>query len=82
MDRGKRSCLRPQFWIKGYMKIELHSTADVVLVNGVECRIWDGVTDAGVPCRAFIALVQVSIEEDCTEFEQALEERQCIEGYE
>lgn len=56
------------------MKIELQSTAQVVEVNGVLCRVWEGSTAAGVKLTAFIARVAVERTEDTREFERELRE--------
>jgi hypothetical protein len=56
------------------MKIELESTGQVVEVNGVLCRVWEGKTAAGVPLTAFIARVAVERAEDSRQFERELVE--------
>lgn len=56
------------------MKIELESTAQIVECNGVECRVWQGKTAAGVPLTAFIARVAVDRAHDATQFERELRE--------
>jgi hypothetical protein len=32
----------------------------MVFVDGVQCRIWEGTSEAGTPCMAFIPRVAVS----------------------
>lgn len=56
------------------MRIELHSTKQVVELNGVLCRVWEGKTAAGVPLTAFIARVAVERSDDSSEFERELQE--------
>jgi hypothetical protein len=37
------------------MRIQMESTAIIVTVQGVKCRVWNGVTEDGVQCFAFVA---------------------------
>ncbi|BCP53833.1 hypothetical protein K32_24500 [Kaistia sp. 32K] len=39
------------------MKITIESTSQIVHVNGVEARIWEGATEAGVPVFAFLTRI-------------------------
>jgi hypothetical protein len=70
------------------MKITLESTTELVeLVDppkqfpaaaggpGIQCRVWQGTTGAGIPIRALIALVAVDRTEDCAAFDRELRER-------
>ncbi|HLK38813.1 MAG TPA: hypothetical protein VKU41_18755 [Polyangiaceae bacterium] len=57
------------------MKVTLESTDKVVTLDGVPARVWQGHTERGVPCHAFIALVGVDREADHAEFERDLVER-------
>jgi hypothetical protein len=41
------------------MKITLESTTKLVELNGVPARIWEGLTEAGVPIVAFVTRVAV-----------------------
>lgn len=56
------------------MKIELHSTSQIVTLNGVQCRVWEGRTKGGVPITAFVARVAVDDRYDAREFERELRE--------
>jgi hypothetical protein len=40
------------------MKLTLEPTANIQNVDGVPCRIWEGVTDAGTPVKAWVRMVQ------------------------
>lgn len=51
------------------MRIILNSTNDFVEVNGVRCRMWDGLTSNGTPIQA--AIVRVAPIEDAV-IERAL----------
>jgi hypothetical protein len=39
------------------MKVTLTSTSKIVEVNGVPARIWEGVTESGTACFAFITCI-------------------------
>ena len=52
------------------MKVFLVSTSKIVEANGVPARIWEGQTDSGIKCHAFITRIAVAKEDDCSEFER------------
>lgn len=54
------------------MKIELQSTGQIVELDGVLCRVWEGKTAAGVPLTAFIARVAIERTHDASEFAREL----------
>jgi hypothetical protein len=54
------------------MRIELQSTGQIVELDGVACRVWEGKTAAGVRLTAFIARVAVDRADDAREFEREL----------
>jgi hypothetical protein len=56
------------------MEIQLRSTDIVKIINGVECRIWEGVTTSNIPILAFVARIGVEIDHDQTEFLAELKE--------
>ena len=56
-------------------KITLESTDKTVHVNGVECRLWEGTTERGVPIHAYIALLGIANGLDASELEAELKER-------
>lgn len=64
------------------MKVTLESTSKVIefIPRGggkpVECRIWEGKTDTGIPVHAYLVRIAVSKSEDCSQFEREL--RECI----
>ncbi len=39
------------------MKVTLESTTKIIEVRGTQVRIWEGVTENGIPCYAAIALI-------------------------
>ena len=52
------------------MIVTLESTTLIVRVNGVQCRIWQGATAAGLPVRAYAC----DLRADATELERDLRE--------
>lgn len=60
------------------MKVELRSTDKVVqlVVDGkaVPARIWEGVTESGIPCHAYITRIAVDRADDAIEFDRDLKE--------
>jgi hypothetical protein len=62
------------------MRVTLHSTDKVVTirVNGtdVPARIWEGETESGIRCHAFITRIAVHKELDASQFDRELKETQ------
>lgn len=56
------------------MKVTLESTDQIVEVNGVPGRIWEGTTAAGIQCHAIITRIAVHKNDDASEFERELKE--------
>jgi hypothetical protein len=56
------------------MRIVIESTTKTVTLNGVPARIWEGKTDSGIPCHAYITRIAVDREEDSREFDADLQE--------
>jgi hypothetical protein len=56
------------------MKITIESTSKVVNVNGVDCRVWEGQTERGIPIHCFIPRIGVKNGLDCSQFEAELVE--------
>lgn len=60
------------------MKVTLESTDRIVhlVVNGqdVPARLWEGNTESGIPCHAFITRIAIAKGLDATQFERELQE--------
>ncbi len=56
------------------MNIQLESTTQIVMVDGVPGRIWEGHTAGGVRCHAIITRIACDTKADATEFERELKE--------
>lgn len=63
------------------MKITLEQTSQIVNVDGVEARIWEGKTESGIPLTAFITRVAVSAEDDYAQFERELKSQRAPTVY-
>jgi hypothetical protein len=44
------------------------------MLNGLPARVWEGKTESGIPCHAFITRICVDREQDSTEFDRELQE--------
>lgn len=55
------------------MKITLWNTDKMVVLNGVQTRVWEGKTESGIPVHAFIVRVAAPIGTD-DQFAAELEE--------
>lgn len=42
------------------MKIQMESTETILTLDGVECRLWNAVTDDGIPCLVFVHRIAVA----------------------
>lgn len=56
------------------MKIIMEPTTKFVDVNGVRTRVWQGKTERGIQCHAYIALIGVARTENAIEFDEELKE--------
>lgn len=54
------------------MKVTLTSTSKIVTINGVPARVWEGKTDNGIQCHAFITRIACDKDADASEFEKDL----------
>ena len=57
-----------------FMKISLENTTKIVTLNGMDCRIWEGVTERGVKVVAYIPRIAAQPDQDMTQFEAELRE--------
>jgi len=71
-------------WRKVRMKMTIESTTKVVsisqrtssaLESGIQCRVWEGVTQRGVKVYCLIPRIAVALGEDHTQFEAELEQQ-------
>lgn len=57
------------------MRITITATDKITTLDGIPCRIWEGVTDRGIQCHVFVHRLAVLNEGDrCDEFDRELKE--------
>ena len=56
------------------MRMTITSTPTIELLDGVPCRVWDGVTDRAVRVSVYVAAVRIDSpsDSDCAELEREL----------
>jgi hypothetical protein len=62
------------------MRVTLESTTKIVeliTINGhtVPARVWEGHTESGIPCHAYVTRIAVARGEDASQFERELVEQ-------
>ena len=57
------------------MQIQIEATADIVTIEGVECRRWKGTTESGVECEVFVHRIAVKNGDDSSQFDRELLEQ-------
>jgi len=56
------------------MELLLKATDQIARLDGIECRIWEGVTERGVLCKVFVHHLAAFNGTDCNLFEQEVHE--------
>ena len=56
------------------MKITVESTTRIVNVNGMDCRVWEGVTERGISIQALIPRIATLGNQDLSQFVAELQE--------
>jgi len=49
------------------MKIQMEPTEHILAMDGVECRVWNGVTENDIQCFVFVHRIAVRNDQDATE---------------
>lgn len=57
------------------MRLLIEATDQITRVDGVEARMWEGVTDRGTRCKVFVHRIAVHESEDSAEFDRELREQ-------
>lgn len=57
------------------MKMTIESTTEIVNVNGIDCRLWEGVTERGVAVQVLIPRIAARKGQDLSQFEAELAEQ-------
>jgi hypothetical protein len=56
------------------MKITIESTTKIVSANGIDCRVWEGISEHGVRVVCLIPRIAVRNGQDTAQFEAELKE--------
>ena len=56
------------------MQLQIEATEHIVEIEGVQCRLWEGTTVNGVPCKVFIHRIAVANDDDQSQFDEELRE--------
>jgi hypothetical protein len=56
------------------MKITIESTTRIVNANGIDCRVWEGVSERGVKVQCLIPRIAALKGQDLSQFEVELHE--------
>ena len=54
------------------MRITIESTEHLTTIDGVEVRLWEGVTEDGVRCKVFVHRLAVHDDDDSSRFDAEL----------
>ncbi len=58
------------------MKISMESTTEIVSLNeGVQARVWEGITERGVQVQVLVTRIAVHKSADASQFEAELKEQ-------
>lgn len=57
------------------MKITITSTSETTTIDGVPVRLWEGVTEQGLPCKVFVHRIAVAKDQDSAQFDRELREQ-------
>jgi hypothetical protein len=57
------------------VKITIESTDQIIMIDGVAMRVWNGVSERGVECFVFVHRLAVREDRDASQFEQELAEQ-------
>ena len=57
------------------MKLTIENTDQVVEINGVPARVWEGKTESGIKVSCLITRIAVDKNDACEEFERELREQ-------
>lgn len=57
------------------MEIQITATPHTTHIDGVPCRLWEGVTADGTKCKVFVHRIAVHNDDDSSQFERELAEQ-------
>jgi hypothetical protein len=57
------------------MKITIESTTEIVSLNGIDCRVWEGETTSGVKVQAVIPRIAALKDQNLSQFDAELKKQ-------
>jgi hypothetical protein len=57
------------------MKLTIENTTQLITVDGVPARVWEGHTESGIPVHCLVTRIAVRNGHDVSQFERELEEQ-------
>jgi len=57
------------------MEIQITATDQLTTLDGIPCRVWEGLTARGVRCKVFVHRIAVHPDEDARQFDVDLQEQ-------
>lgn len=57
------------------MKLTIEATDQITRIDGVLCRVWNGVTERGTKCVLFVHRLRTDADVDQSEFQRELDEQ-------
>ncbi len=57
------------------MKITIENTPQIVIASGVQCRLWQGISEGGVKVDCLIVRIAADKNADLSQFEAELQEQ-------
>lgn len=57
------------------MQIKMIATDKITDIDGVQVRLWEGVTEQGTKCKVFVHRIAVHNSDDASQFERELTEQ-------
>jgi len=57
------------------MEIMIKATDKLTSIDGVRVRLWEGTTASGIPCKVFVHMIAVAVEEDSSQFDAELQQQ-------
>jgi hypothetical protein len=57
------------------MTLTITNTTQIVTINGIPARVWEGVSENGIRVQCLITRIAVHNNDDCAQFEKELTEQ-------
>lgn len=57
------------------MRLTIESTEQITHIDGIPVRVWEGITEDGIPCKVFVHRIAVRDDQDSGRFDRELAEQ-------